>query len=135
MADTDNNLDIYDSEILEIEKVLEVLQYKASTKKQNYESFQNEIKNRFAEIGFVVDVLWYEVGEEMPDGTVRKQEDVFMPEIVIKNRVQRIEFDRERMRHEVVNNILEMPDQTKGELIKATPEDLQKLLLGHEHKH
>jgi hypothetical protein len=46
-------LDLYDSDILAAEKVIEALSRKQRTS-QNLESFRKEIVERFAEIGLVV---------------------------------------------------------------------------------
>lgn len=130
-----SNVEVYDSEILEIEKILDFMNAKARNSKQSYESFSTELRERFAEMGLIVSVVWYQAGMAQPDGTLSKLDGVLMPEIVIKDRVNRLEFDREQMRHEVVSNILEMPGQTKGQLIKATPEDMRQMLAKKQEHH
>lgn len=127
-------MELYDSEILEIEKVLNIMNDKRK-QRRDYDSFTNELKERFHEIGLVISVLWYEAGEEQADGSVKKIEGVLLPEIVIKDRVAKHTFDHERMKHEIVNNILELPNQEKGQLIKATPEDFKKLFGPRTHEH
>lgn len=135
MSDTANapglttRMELYDSEILKIEGILDILNSKR-LQRRSFENFTNEIKERFLEIGLVVSVVWYEMGEEQADGSLRKVEGSYMPEIVIKDRVEGFQFDHDQMKHEIVNNILGMPDQEKGQLIKATPEDFKKLFGG-----
>lgn len=95
--DMTKTIDVYDSEILEIERVLGTLRERA-TSRRDYDSFQNEIKDRFHRIGFIVDVVWYETN--IPD--------VKMPEVVIKGRVEARAFDREKMTAEVTGDLLQM---------------------------
>lgn len=107
-------LDVHDSEVLRIGRVMAVLRDRAKSKSLNYNDFEREIKTRFAEIGFAVNVNWYEysIGGVKQDGA--------MPEITIMDRTPgSAEFDPDRQVHEVVNNILELPGQEKGEWIKT----------------
>lgn len=93
--DLTKGIDILDSEVLQIEKVLNLLKTRSALPR-NYEDFSREIKERFQDIGFVVDVVWYHTNV---DG-------VKMPEIVIKARTERKVFDRDQMVHEVTSDIL-----------------------------
>lgn len=95
--DMTKTIDVYDSEILEIEKVLGILRERSTTRR-NYEDFQREIKERFFDIGFIVDVVWYSTNLA----------DTNMPEVVMKGRVEAKEFDREKMSAEVTGDILKM---------------------------
>lgn len=104
--------DILDSEIMECEKVLELLKDRAIKHGAiNLANFDDEIKTRFAEIGFAVDVKWWHSNVE----------GVKMPEIEIVGRTSRKAFDHEQMRHEVVNDILGLGT---GGTIKVKPEDV-----------
>jgi hypothetical protein len=131
-----SQVNLYDSEIIAIEKVLEKLNgRREKTARMSYEAFTDEVKNRFHEIGLVVSVLWFEAGAEQPDGTLKKIEGTLIPEIVIKARTdaKTFAFDHERMQHEVQSDLLELG--TGGKL-KLTAEDARKILAteqGHKH--
>ena len=108
-------IDVYDSEIQKIGYVTAVLRERADGKRLNYLDFEREIKDRFAEIGFTVSVTWnrYAVGGQV-------QEDSAMPTIDITGRIDPSEvFDKDRMVWEVTQNILELPGQEKGEVIRT----------------
>jgi hypothetical protein len=99
----------YDSELLKIEEVLGTLQARARKGSQNLEGFVREAKDRFAEIGFEVDVKMHT--SNVPD--------VFVPEIELIGRIDKDhEFDHERMAHEVRSNILDLPGEHGLGLIK-----------------
>lgn len=128
------NMQLYDTEILEIERVLDILNDKRR-QRRDLDSFDKEIKGRFEEIGLIVSINWYECGVPDPDGNLVKQEDEYIPEIVIRDRVEKHLFDHDRQRHEIVNNVLEMPGQEKGQLLKASSAEIRKILgeQGHHH--
>jgi hypothetical protein len=87
-----------------------------------YDSFQREIKERFYEIGFIVDVVWYETN----------MAEVKMPEIVIKGRTEnKFVFDRDRQVHEVTNDVL---DLGTGGVIKAD-KAMMEALAKQSHNH
>jgi hypothetical protein len=130
LADADDftkTLDILDSEAIVIGDIWEALQEKARGRSLNYADFDREIKERYAEAGFVVDVVWYHTNVE----------SVKMPEIVFKARTERKEFDRDQMVHEVTNDIL---GTGQGGVIK-TDKAMMKALEegsyggGPKHKH
>lgn len=129
-----SQVNLYDSEIIEVEKILEKLN-KRRVSRTSYEAFTDEVKNRFHEIGLVASVLWYEAGEEQPDGSLKKIEGVLIPEILIKARTdaKTFSFDHERMQHEVQSDLLQLGT---GGKIKLTAEDVRKILeteKGHKH--
>lgn len=100
-------IDLYDSEVAEIEKVWGTLQERTN-KSHNYDSFDREIRERFAEIGFKVRVNWYETNVA----------GVKLPEIEVIDRIQQREFDHDQMRYELtVSNPLGLPSSEVG-LIK-----------------
>ncbi len=103
-------IDLYDSEILAAEKVLEALNEK-SGKAVPLEAFRKEIIGRFEEIGLVVDPkVW----------TSALGEGIFEFEIEIQGRTEPRAFDYDRQVHEVTNDILDLlPNQDKG-VIKST---------------
>lgn len=102
-------IDLYDSEILAAEKVLERLHVKQRTS-TNLESFRKEIVERFAEIGLKVDVkVW-----------TTNQDGVFGFEVEITGRTEEIKWDPDRMVHEVRTDILDLlPESEKGKWIKS----------------
>ena len=114
--DLTHGIDLYDSEILQIEKVLAKLKEKAQHQ-VNYQHFQDEIKERFAEIGFRVDVSWWETNV---DG-------LRQPEITIQARMERHTFDRDRMTHEVTNDILDLGE---GGVIKTDKSQVAAMMDG-----
>lgn len=109
--DLTGRFEVYDSEIIKIEKVLERLKA-SSTGHRDYESFNREIKERFAEIGFVVSVKWFEfaVGGQKQDG--------YMPEVEITGRTEHHTFDHDRMVSEVTGDLLGLGE---GGVIKTDP--------------
>jgi hypothetical protein len=113
-------LDIYDSEVLAIEQVHLALNDRARARQHNYTAFEAEIRQRFADIGFTVDVNWYEFEV---DGV---KQDGAMPEVTITGRTDRAVFDPDRQVHEAVHNILGLPGQEGW--IKTTPESVGRLL-------
>lgn len=96
-------IDILDSEVATITQVWQGLQGR-TYKSHEYNAFDREIRERFAEAGFVVKVNWYETNLA----------EVKMPEIDIVGRIEEKEFDHDQMRHEVVNNLLGLPSQDAG---------------------
>lgn len=123
-----NVLEVHDSEVLEIEKVLGILNTRAATKQHNYTDFEREIRERFHEIGFEVSVSWYEFGRQGTPGAIA---GAAMPEITITGRCER-EFDPDRQVHEVTSNILELPGQ-EG-VIKTNTPGMSRLIEGHKHR-
>jgi hypothetical protein len=102
-------IELYDSDILVLEPVLQMIR-RRSEGRRDYDAFDREIKERFHDIGFVVDVKWFETNLA----------EVKMPEIDIVGRVEpEAQFDHDKMQHEVVNDIL---DLGTGGKIPVTPE-------------
>lgn len=99
-------INLYDSEVQKIQATLNTLKDR-TYKRHNLSAFEREVKERFQEVGFVVDVLWYETNVS----------GVYMPEIEVIGRCDPInvgEFDHDKMRHEVVNNLLGLPEKDAG---------------------
>lgn len=117
-------IDILDSEVATIAEVWRGLQDR-TYKSHSYDAFDREIRERYAEAGFIVKVNWYETNLS---GTK-------MPEIDIVGRVEEKEFDHDQMRHEVVNNLLGLPSQDAG-IIKTDgiwTKDQAKAIHKHDH--
>lgn len=129
--DVTKSLSVHDSEILKIERILNAMRIKAQSA-VNYQAFQDEIIERFADIGFDVDVRWYETNVER----------VLMPEINIKGRVEPKVFDSDQQVHEVTNDLLGLGD---GGVIKTDKGKVAAMLdgsykgslkdVGHGHSH
>lgn len=126
---TNDLLNVYDSDVQVLQSVLATLNER-TYKRHELDAFDREIIERFAEAGFRVDVKWY-------DSTER---GVFIPEVEVIGRCQpQGEFDHDRMRHEVVNNLLGLPEADAG-IIKtddkwttAKAEEIHKHGPGCEH--
>jgi hypothetical protein len=97
-------MELYDSEILMVEKVLERLGEKQRTA-QNLEAFRKEIVERFAEIGFAVTAKVFETN----------QDDVYAFDVQIDDRTAPHVMDRDKQVHEAVEDILEiLPPSERG---------------------
>jgi hypothetical protein len=120
-------VDVYDSEILEIEAVILKLNAHAFHV-LSIDAYVREAKERFGEIGFIVDVQIHEIQSSglMPIGS-------YIPAITVKSRVEQPKtFDHERMAWEVQHNILGL-DETAGAMqpdgsIKS-PDQVTSLLI------
>jgi regulator of RNase E activity RraB len=104
VGNVDIQVEVNDSDILRIEKGPYAWMRDQQFKRMNLEEFRKAVIEKFAEVGFVADVLTYNT-----DGGA----DVFAFDVVVKERLGG-EFDPDRQVHEVVSNILELPDQDKG---------------------
>ena len=131
MAGTDDltkTMDVHDSEINMIHEILNILR-RRSASVRNYDDFQREIIERFGQIGFVVDVRWYETD----------QPGVLMPEINISNRTEKgFHFDRDKQVHEVTNDILGLGEKgtikVDKEMMKSLEDGSYKSdQSGHKH--
>lgn len=124
-------LDLYDHEVGAILSLLEVLQARAKAKKHNYLAFEEEIRDKFARLGFTVNVNWYEfsVSGQPQDGA--------MPEVTVTGRTdEKFEFDKDRQVREVTANVLDIPGE--GGVIKTDPDALRNFREGnsdHGHGH
>lgn len=101
-----SQIELYDHEILKIEKhALKPLNDKQG-KVLNLEAFRREIIQRFEDIGFIVDVkVW--------DTT---QASTYWFDIDIVDRIERIVFDHDRQVHEVTHDLLDLGE---GGVIKS----------------
>lgn len=113
-------LDLYDSDILAIEKGPLAWMKAKQASAMPLEEFRRTAIAKFAEIGLDADVLTYTTTER---GT-------FAFDVEIRGRLAKHEFDYDRQVHEVTHNILELSDQDGG-VIKSDP----AALAGEPHKH
>lgn len=131
-------IDLLDSEVDRIQKVWDQLRDRHQKGLRNFDAVEREITGRFADEGFVVHVNWfrYEI-----DGV--PQTDAAMPEVTIVGRCDpKHVFDHDQQVREVVDNILDLPGQEKGEVIKTdlgrTYKDFREghgSAAGHDHHH
>lgn len=122
MSDEGNvqiNFEPYDSEVLEIERVLLWLNENIVGKRSNVDGTDRMIIDKFHEAGFVVSVKWFTSTEL---GT-------YIPEVTVEDRVEGEEFDHDRMVHEVTNDIL---DLGHGGVIKTKTKS-GLIIPGHSH--
>lgn len=126
----------YDTEIIKMQDIVEDIDRRVRDHGGSVDRdvMGNEIRHRMAEeAGIVVDVRWYTVGEVMPDGSVREIPGRYDPYPVPVRRVEKSEFDHDRMKHEIVNDVLGLGE---GGLIKVTPGEVRAALehgKGHTH--
>lgn len=123
-------IDLYDHEIIEIQKIWDVIRDRHQKTYKNYDKVEAEITSRFADAGFVVHVNWH---YWMLEG---ETQEGAMPVITITGRVEKHDFDHDRQVHEVTSNILGIPGQ-EG-VIKTDKETLRNFLGdqgGHSHGH
>lgn len=117
---SDCQIDLYDSEIIAIEGVLNAVK-ESQGQRRDMEGFRQEVVERFAEIGLVVTCNVYSTvdaatGEEIPG--------LWTPEIVIQERCKPTPFDHARQSWEVQHDILGIdggPATIKGNGMIGTP--------------
>lgn len=106
MSNVTAQIDLYDHEILEVERAWQAVQSKQG-RMVDLESYRREIVERFAERGFRVDVDVYETNHE----------GLYHFEVTIRDRQEPIkEFDFDRQVHEVTNDLLDLGE---GGVIKT----------------
>lgn len=120
---TDNVLDLMDSEIERMAKVVDLLHERQSQGSVNLEAFRREAIDRFAEVGFEVGVKCWTT--DVPG--------VFAFDFEIISRLAG-RFDPDQQVHEVVNDILHLGE---GGVIKTEvgPSGLHAVGHGHSHSH
>lgn len=90
--------DLLDSEVDKITEVMKRLIARFEGQIRDPKDFDQEAKERFAEIGFKVEVIWYKalgLGQEMN-----------VPEVSVVARIDPKEFDHEQMAWEVQHDVL-----------------------------
>lgn len=122
MTDSDL-LNIYDHEVETLQRIHRALKDR-TYRSHNLNEFDAEITERFADAGFRVSVKWYDTD----------QKGVFIPEIEVIGRVDALQpgaFDHDKLRHEIVNNYLGLPESDAGIIPTGTYTRTQK----SEHRH
>lgn len=121
------HMDLYDTDIIAIEKgPLEWMKSK-QFERMDLEDFRRTTKERFEQLGFRVNVKCYDTD----------QPDVYAFDVEILGRTSQQSFDYDRMTHEVVNNVLALPDQDGGwiDTDKALMDMAKKEREHGKHKH
>lgn len=115
-------VDVYDHEILKLETALaavaERYEFTEATE-DNLLSFVNEVKQRFHEVGFIVDIGFQYIAGD----TIR------IPTLSLVARVDEDgDFDRERQTWEVQHNLLEIDDNPGAMRADGTIKSLDKTI-------
>lgn len=119
MSDVTSLIDLNDSEILELEKVLARLNEKQG-KSVNLEAFRKEGVERLAEVGLDAKAKVYETS----------QEGIYAFDFEIQGRNNKRVFDPDQQVYEVTNDLLGvLPNSEKGQTIKSSGE------IPKPHKH
>lgn len=123
-------LDVFDHEVDELMRIQQRLTDKARYHRVNYNDFDREIREAFAEAGFTVHVNWHKFSI---DG---QEQDGAMPEVTVTGRTDpSFVFDKDRQVHEVTHDILGLGD---GGVLKTDHETIRNFMegnAGHGHGH
>lgn len=119
----DDILNILDSEIIAIDEGPVKWAKQQQSTSMDLEAFRRGVIEKFADVGFLANVLCYETTEK----------GVYAFDFEIYGRTERKEFDFDRMVHEVTSNLLDDPDQEKGFI--ASPMGAEAAAAQHRHKH
>lgn len=116
-------IDLYDSEVSAVLDLMAELNDRAASREHNYGDFEREVRDRFAALGFTIDVNWYrfEAGGVEQDGA--------MPEVTVTGRTEQgFQFDPDRQVHEAVHDVLGLGEEG---WIKTDKETLRNFLEGN----
>ena len=119
--------DLYDHDVQAIMVVHMALRERYQGLRRNWDSFESEARQRFAEAGFTVDITWYEYS------LAGQKQDGGMPEITVTGKIESKEFDHDRQVHEVTSGLLGIPGE-EG-VIKTDKETLRRFLGDQDHGH
>ncbi len=130
----------YDSEILAIEKVKHRLD-ELRRSPINPQDFVDRAKEWFAEIGFDVTVNVFYMGEVKGyhpitnEPMVEQIPQYWEPDITVNGRIDKHEFDHDRMADEVRSNLLQLPGAKPGEIKaeKNLDQIVREMTKGHHH--
>lgn len=123
-----SHVDLYDTDILAIEKGPLAYMRSKQFERMDLEDFRKTTQERFEQLGFRVNVKCYDTD----------QSGVYAFDVEILGRTSQKSFDYDRMTHEVVNNVLALPDQAGGwiDTDKALMDMLKKEREhGKKHRH
>lgn len=117
-------IDLYDSDIIKIDEGPMKWMVAKQNTSMSLESFRRGAVEQFAEVGFLANVKTYETSEA---GT-------FQFEVEILGRVDsKFVFDKDRMVHEVTNNLLNEPGIDKGFIKSPTGAEAAAAHVKHKH--
>lgn len=131
----------YDSEVAAGRDLLFRLQEKYANARVNPQDLVDDVIEQFAQIGLVVDVKTYATGEVKGyhpltgEPMVEHVPDLWTFDVEIQGRVDKHEFDHERMAHEVQSNILGLANDGPS-VIRAErnlDEIVRQYTKGHHH--
>jgi hypothetical protein len=115
--------ELYDSDVLAMEPV-----YRWAVEQQGkrlpLEDFRQKLTHKFYDHGFVVNVKAYTTTEE----------GVYAFDVEVLRKIEKKEFDYDKQVHQVVSNVLDLPDQAGG-WIKADAGMKEAAKKAAEHKH
>jgi hypothetical protein len=106
---SDDLLNILDSEVAQLGEVVAWAQRERDKGRTSLEAFRRAVVDKFAEVGFRANVKCYDTTEK----------GVYAFDFEILGRVERTEFDFDRMTHEVRSNLLHLPGDHS--VIKTDP--------------
>lgn len=118
-TEVDSDIDLYDSDVVKIERVVAALNRSRLTKSTTVDGWHSEIEQRFAEVGFKVNIVLSQIeGTQIGDGPVTPTEGTRIHTLIsVQSRIKQIpvgEFDHEQQAYEVQHNIrglkTEQPD-------------------------
>jgi hypothetical protein len=115
--------ELYDSDVLAMEPV-----YRWAVEQQGkrlpLEDFRQQLTHKFHDHGFVVNVKAFTTTEE----------GVYAFDVEVLRKIEKKEFDYDKQVHQVVSNLLDLPDQAGG-WIKADAgmKEAAKKAAGHKH--
>lgn len=123
-------LDLYDHEVKQLIELTTELTEVAKSRQHNYNDFERMIRDRFAKLGFLVNVSWYIYAvDDVP-------QEGAMPEITVTGRTDdKFQFDPDRQVHEAVSDVLGLGEEG---WIKTDPDTVRNFLDqsgGHPHGH
>lgn len=119
-AEVQADIDLYESDVLKIEKVVGALNHSRLTKTSSVEGWRNEIEHRFSEIGFKVNIVLSQIeGTQVGDGPLVPTQGTKIHTLIsVQERIDEIavgDFDHDQMRHEVQHNLRGHTDQATKE--------------------
>jgi hypothetical protein len=130
----------YDSEMKAAYALERELRERFQEERMNPQDFVDLVKERFGKIGLLVDVKTWTTGNVVGqhpltgEDMVEEVSGLYTFEIEIMGRVDKHEFDYDKMRHEVQTNLLGIPGG--GGVIKEESnldEIVKRYTKGHQH--
>lgn len=121
------NFELYDEEVLAMEKVIEKIKLRLNGR-INRSTFGQEVRERFNDIGLVVNVAWGIPEDQVENFKFKPDECVPVLMVDLIGRTHKLDWDPDKQVHQVTNDVLELGD---GGVIK-TPDEVHE---GGGHQH